>query len=329
MMTPDEKRAAFPYLKPTTLMLYGVTGSGKDYQIAVIAKDLFKRSGGKVVNGAAVGGLRTRMYLWDNGDTATTQPLINLGIIDLVDLRNVPHMFRAAQETAMGRMPEYSGQLTKKLHEKGKWVEGPNSDIGCFVFNGLTSISEGDFRDLRDADARGENVGGGGSMSFMVGSLDDGWGQEKMGSSNLAHYQVWNTNLRVLSDLWARLAMREHALVIVTAAEARTKGNLIGPMSQGEKCVERTPGLFNYTLHLTKESAKDKPIAFHLWLEQHSGIETAGATALVNPRWPHGTPPEFIQKQPKKLTPANLAEAIAILQSANVLATDAVAKELA
>lgn len=325
--TPVSTRPKLPYLEPTTILTYGITGSGKDYGIAQLAKDVFFASGGKVVDGQAVGGLKTRLYQFDSGDSNATVPLQKLGIIELIDCRNIPHAFIAAKSAAMGKVPKLKGTQNAKGWEQGTWVEDTRDDIGLFAFNGLTAISEADFSDLRDRDAAGENVGGNGSMSFVTGNAQDGWGTEKIGSSNIAHYNVWGTNMKDLTTMWGRLAVRRNALVLVTASEVSSKSGVRGPQSQGDKTIDRTPGLFNFTFHLTREYDKTAKVhKYKLWLDQHSDMSTGNMTALANPRWPEGFP---LEKRISVIEPADLPKALRYVQDATRIAIENVAKGLA
>ena len=175
--------------QPTTILNYGATGSGKTSGLSQLARYIFKATGGVIdKDGKTTGGLRTRLYLSDNGDTGPLQADIDLGLIDVIDVRALPHPFLWALKVAAGQVPDISGEDEKAGILKGAWKKVDNSNIGLFAFDSLTSIAERMFDDLSAKAALGINIGGEGAYNFVDGS--ESWGKITVGSSNRIHYNV-------------------------------------------------------------------------------------------------------------------------------------------
>lgn len=319
--------------KATTILNYGPTGSGKTSHLAELAKYLFKTSGGKIKDGKAIGGLRTRLYLSDSGSIAPLEPIVDVGILEVVDVRVLPHPFLWAMKAAAGLVPKITGTDAQTSALKGTWERVDNSHIGLFAYDSLTSIAERMFDDLSDKAAAGVDIGGEGAYKFTDG--DAVWGKVTIGASNRTHYNVAQRRISLFCDHITQLASRENALVYATCMEDRgesetSRATVIGPKTIGRAMTDQLPRMFGLTFHTTLEvTTAVKEPTHKMWLVSHQDRSAGNVIALANRRLPMIAPGEkTLDGLPVMLDPADIVKAIGISQQMLDAAKAALAKEM-
>lgn len=318
---------------PTTVLMYGGTGSGKSTSIGEIAKAVFRASGGKIKDGRVLGGLRTRLYASDNGGTDSLQHLIDVGMIEVVDVRLLPHPFLWALEAGKGNLPNVTGE-DKQGVAIGRWEKSDNSQIGVFAFDSFTSIAERMFSDLSAKAGMGISIGGEGAYNFVEGS--DAWGKITIGSSNRMHYNVVHQRIALMCDYLSALAQREGALVLATCTEDRgesetTRASLIGPKTIGKALTAELPRLFGLTLRLTLEpTPANKEPKHTCYLVSHPDKAAGNTMALANRRLSMIKPGDALFNElPAFIEPADVVKAIKISQDVMEKVKAALVKEFA
>ncbi len=303
--------------EPTTVLTYGPTGAGKSAQGGLLAQAIFKATG-----------LKTRLYLTDNGSEGPWQPFIRSGIVELIDLRTLPHAFLMAQEIAAGKVPRPGAVNPKTGFAAGKWEKVDNANIGLFVYDSLTSLAAKMLAGCADKAAVNVNIGGGGAANFTDGDIDWG-GAITLGSNNMTHYQSVHQHLdRVVNGL-AQLVITEQAMVYCTAGEERgesdtsNKGNMIGPQFVGKAYTSGAASKFGKTFHMSLETLAGKEPIHRLWTVTHPEKSAANMLAVANRRLP--MPPEglpvthpilkAIADLPVVIEPASVVKALTIIDN--------------
>lgn len=319
---PNEPRPNLPH-DPASILLYGDTDAGKTTQIGFWAKWLFKATGGKIVDGKAVGGLRTRLYACDKARWESLSALVELGIIEVKNCLEyrwptiwVPHI-------AQGEWLDLS---TKP---KPSWVKTGNEHIGCYAFDGLTGISDMFMEDMRDAAKAGKTIGGEAAMRYSV--KDDLTGESvETGLNNLGHFRVAQDNVRTFIGVANRLVDKGN-YVIFTATQRRgeedTRQVISGPEVAGKALTPELPRLVTYTFQLV--TIPKDPINEHqLFIESHLDRSAGGAKAMANARIPMSSPSSMPKDLKRMYSPADMVLAYQSILGARKQAKDELIREL-
>lgn len=305
-MTKSEKLSKHPF-EPWTLAIYGMTHSGKSSGAAQVARYIF-----------AHGGLKTRWYLLDDGDTpAEVDAGVQDSFIEVIDCRGVPHPFLGALKLARGYVPVLTGKVNEVSDiAAGAWVPAPLDDVGLVVIDSGSGLADDMFQDLSAKAALGINIGGEGAMNFKDGSPE--WGSIAIGSSNRAHYGVVQTRMQDMISRVKQLASSASVMVIMTFTEDRgetetTKVGVIGPKTKGGAQTPVLPGWFKFCYrYVTIPNAANIEPKHVLWTERH---RDGGVDALANRRFPvlDSTSP-LLKKYPPMIDPASIVTALLAYQ---------------
>lgn len=307
---------------PATFLLYGDTGVGKTLQAAMFAKWVCKQTGGKVVDGKIVGGLRARYYCSDNGGWRTIQPFIDAGIVEVVDCRQLPHPFLWSTRIATGLFPKVTG-VTAEGIPMGSWVAERTEEIGVYIFDSLTGTSELMMDDLATKAAEGIDVGGGGAYKFSSEGKDSrtSWGTETIGANNQSHYgAVQQRIIRQIGQM-NNLAQKTDSFVIATATARRDQNDamqkVMGPQVAGKALTAELPRLFTYTMHMVNEANTVGEPEHKLYFCSHKDITAGNAIGLANRRIPMINPKsEAMKRLPAFVSPADLVGAYELILKA-------------
>lgn len=294
---------------PATFLLYGDTSTGKTTNWGFFAKWLFKQTGGKLIGGKAEGGLRTRLYCSDNGGWRGVQPLVDVGIVEVVDCRVLPHAYLWMDRTARGMVPIITGEVNGVL--QGTW-KTQTEGIGLFVFDSITGTAEIGLDDLTNKAVQKINIGGDGSYTFQSGDKD--WGVETVGANNQSHYGAVQQRMTRMVGLLNSLSERTQSYVIATATARREQNDsrqtIMGPQVAGKALTPELPRLFTYTFHLVNLAAAVGEPEHKLFFVSHMDTTAGNATGLANRRLPLLSPRDAaIKSLPAFISPADMVEA--------------------
>lgn len=290
-----------PKLAPSskTILLYGVTGSGKTALIGEMAEWLYKTKK-----------LKTRLYTADLGGTETIRPHIELGLID------VQFMF--------GDNPWFwiDNAVKGRKWDGTKWIEGIDPQIGMYAYEGLTAFSDSVMSWMRAAATRNVNIGGGGSISFTAGAGADAI---KIGSNNMSHYMVAQGQVYEKSTLSQHLP----GIVLWTAGDSRNEdeanGATVGPQTAGKAQTSEVPRWFKYTFRVTQEVTLGQLTKHVLYTDAHIEMAAKGAKAIANARIPLAGQGIDI---PARIEPASLVRVLELLEERQTSAKDDLRKRL-
>lgn len=289
-------------LNKKTILLYGRTNSGKTAQLGALAEHIFSTTG-KI----------TRLATADKGGTKTIQPYLDLGIIEAIEMDDTdPFIF--LNNVARGRVRDANR----------KWVDGANGNIGMFAFESLRSFAEELMTNMAAKAALGVNIGGGANVSFSVA----GDGQSlKISGSNVAHYGV--AQQRMTDEVWASQRLNAEYILWTSSVskddDTVAVGKVLGPDVIGKALTVEVPRWFDLTFRLDVLPAKDgKPERHILYLGNHVDIGAGGAAGLGNIRLPLDSP--ALTKY--TIEPANIVEALRMINEGSSKATDAIRKRL-
>lgn len=277
----------------TSILLYGDSGTGKTAMIGEFAESEYVRTKGGV----------TRVYAADPGGYRTIQPYVNLGIVDIVDLRGRPYPWEWSDKIAKGMVPD----------AKGRWVldQERNSKVVAWAFEGATAICDTLLQDAAAKAKQNIQVGGQAAPRF----------QERQGEgTNDAGYVVTGNSPAHYGQVQSQITMSIHesfylpGTVIWTATARRAGDNdnptavVLGPQFGGGKLTSEAPRWFVLTFHAVVEPGNDtlktKP-KHKLMLEARTDVTTPGARGLGNSRLPlDAERPEKMVVEPASLVTA-------------------------
>jgi hypothetical protein len=313
-----ERPKGFP-----SFCIYGRSGSGKTPQIGLFAEEMFKESGGKVVDGQLVGGWRTRLYTADRGGYDTILPQIELGLIELIDLRGTAKPWVWMAKAVQGRVPETPGG--------SKWGRSPSlktysgDTVGCWAFEGLTEWGDALMQDMRDQAGKGVNIGG--QALSVIEQKDDEGEKFSFGGNNKAHYLMGQNRM---NDMISQ-SMRLPGFLIWTAIDLRTGDSdtarqVFGPdVGVGKAMTPKMPQKFTYTWRTVNVAKKEEAPRYQLWLVTHQDPLTPAVTCVCNARYPKDAPEEA---KVQFVEPANMAEGYRLVKRAREGAKQAILNRL-
>lgn len=282
-----------------TILLFGHTGAGKTAQIGELAEYIFKTQGKK-----------TQLASADRGGWATIQPYVNLGIVRVTPLIGDPFVW--LNHVVQGH-----------TYENGKWNTTINPEVGLWAFEGMTSICDAWMSWMADASSKGVNIGGGGSFNFKVG---EGVDQLKIGSNNMAHYSV------AQSQVFEKSTQSQYlpGTVLWTAGDKRGEddaiGGVVGPQTAGKAQAGEVPRWFKYTFRIATEVSVGQEPKHVLYLDGHVEVSAKMAKGIANARVPLAG--GDVVKVPSKLEPASLVKALDLIRQRGVSAEDEIARRL-
>jgi hypothetical protein len=303
--------------------IYGRSGSGKTPQIGIFAQQLFQESGGKVVDGKCVGGLRTRLYTADRGGYDTILSEIELGLIELVDMRGFEKPWVWMAKAIQGRKP-LPGE-TKKWGLKPDLKDAEGNVIGAWAFEGLTEWGEALLADMRDQAGDGVNIGGG--AQAIIESKDDEGEDFSYAGNNKAHYLMGQNKM---NDMISQ-SMRLPGYLIWTAIDLRSSEpdsarQVFGPdVGVGKAMTPKIPQKFTYTWRTVNVAKKGEDSRYLLYLVTHQDPIVPAITCLCNARYPKDAP-EAMKVQ--YIEPANVAKAYVAVKQARESAKQAILDRL-
>ena len=308
---PEARRGGFP-----SFCIYGRSGSGKTPQIGIFAEKLFRESGG-VINddGTLSGGLRTRLYTADRGGYDTIMTEIEMGLIDLVDLRgyNKPWVWMA--KAIQGRMPEADNP--KKWTRQPALKDAEGNIIGCWAFEGLTEWGDALMRDMREQAVAGVNIGGG--AQALIEQKDEDGEKFDYAGNNKAHYLMGQNRM---NDMISQ-SMRLPGYLIWTAIDLRSSEpdsarQVFGPdVGVGKAMTPKVPQKFTYTWRTVNVAKKGEPSRHSLYLVTHQDPTVPAITCLCNARYPKDAPENL---KVHTVEPADMAKAYTLVKEAHASA---------
>lgn len=264
-----------------SIMLLSDSGEGKTYQLGELAKWWFRRTGGSFnakTGQLSAEGERTTLYSGDLGGWSTVAPIIKLGIIQLVDLTQLPMPFVWLDKISAGLVPLTQGGVNT-------WVP-PAPMYTHNAYDSMSSMSKLVMLDLAAQTAKGANIGGGASYKFTQGTGAD---MLTIASNNQTHYGMAQN--RILKAI-AESQLSTNGLVTWTARIRRSDEEgmaaIIGPDIAGKAMIGELPGWFTYTFHLAQEVMLGQPNKHVLYFEDHIDKSAPTSKALANGRIPAG-----------------------------------------
>lgn len=301
-----------------SFQIFGDSGDGKTALIGEFAKWVFKESGGKIdpATRKPVGGKRTRIYSADSGGWQTVQPLVDLGIIEVVPMLLMPNAFAWIDKVAKGMVPEKKIVNGKEIIT---WVQRLDG-IGCIAHEGITAYSDCLMHNMADKAAAGVNIGGDGAFNFADGD-------RIIGSNNRGHYMQAQTTVAraVATSQW----MLPPDLYVIWTAMARrgedeNTSSVLGPQAAGKALTHDLPRWFVYTMRVSAEPQEDGTVKHRLYLDDHKDKMLKGAKGLGNSR----IPLDAKVKLPSVIEPASLVKAYELIKQATSSATESLIEEL-
>lgn len=283
-----------------TICMYARSRGGKTSQLGELAEFIRVQTGKKSL-----------VYSIDKGGIGPLIPLMDLGIVDLVEQENTdPWIFMNKAATA-------------HVREGGKWVKAALADYGMIAYESLTGFSDAFMNDLALKAANGVNIGGAANVGFNV----SGDGETiKVGGNNMGHYNVVQN--RILSELWVS-QKNDVPYIVWTASASRdddpnASGKVIGPAIAGKAMTAELLRHFDLTFRLDcLPAAQGKPERHILYLGNSVDLAAGNAVSLGNTRVPMGA-----KDLPSTIEPASLVKALALIEGAEAEAKEAIKKRL-
>lgn len=288
-------------LRKRTILMYARSRGGKTSQLAELAEHV------KVTTGR-----KSLIYSIDRGGIGPMVPLIELGIIDLVEQENTdPWIFMNKVSTGQVR------------DAQGKWSKADLSTYGMIGNESLTGFSDAFMNDLAAKSAQGVNIGGAANVGFSV----SGDGEAiKIGGNNMGHYNVVQN--RILDEVW-RSQKLDVPFLVWTASASRdddpnASGKVIGPAIAGKAMTAEMLRHFDLTFRLDcLPAAQGKPERHILYLGNSVDLAAGNAVSLGNTRVPMGA-----KELPSSIEPASIVKALSLIDAASAEAKAIIQKRL-
>lgn len=255
-------------MKPTTMLLYGATGSSKTTQLRFIAElvwRLFKR--------------QTRLVSADSGwepmgDLVQRVGKLDLPVAEPIDLRKFKRPGSVLMALAHGHW--LTLEKEKLVFEKAPKLD----EIGCYMFEGLDSFAELYMTDLVQ---QGRYI-----SNDIPAKFDEVVELENNQSLKVTHAAPGRTHyLRtqkfILEEFVPIASGLQVPLVVFTAHESRGEDDVtskaaVGPAVVGKALVKRTSEKFGHAIHLDPLSESGKPLAYRAFFQPHPDNEVRGLT---------------------------------------------------
>jgi hypothetical protein len=289
--------------------MYGRSRAGKTQLIAELAEHI------KVTTG-----LKSLVYSIDKGGIGPMVPLIELGVIDLVEQGDTnPWIFMNKVSTGHVR------------NEKGEWIKADLTQYGMVGNESMTGFSDAFMNDLAAQAAAGVNIGGSGNVSFTVNGAS-GEGSLKIGANNMSHYNVVQN--RILDEVWRSQRLQVPYLVWTASAsrdeDPNSTGKVIGPAIAGKALTAEMLRHFDLTFRIDCAPAgQGKPEKHTLFLGNSVDIAAGNAVGLGNTRVPLVLGPDGKAKElPPSIEPASLVKALNLIEAAEKEAKEIIRKRL-
>lgn len=280
-----------------SVLLYGDSGDGKTTQIGVLAEWLMKEHQ-----------LRTRLYNADGGGWPSIQPLVDAGLIEVIQCHRRTKPWVWVDAASKGKVLAADGET---------WVldEQRNALFGLYAFDGLTGFGEALMANMRDVNEPA--VGGGLGMIVKQGDLT--WGTNTQAHYGLAQGALVDAVGHSQSlpgiSLWTAMAKR--------AGDADTLATVLGPQMPGKALTSDSPRWFQYTFRINHLTEQGKSM-HRLYWDDYNDPTAPGAKCLGNSRLPLG-----ITLDKNYVEPANIAEAIRLIDEARAKVAGEKSKEWA
>lgn len=283
--------------------MYGRSRSGKTAQLGEFAEWLKLTTGKKsLVNSI------------DRGGIGPIEPLIALGVIDLVEqLDTNPWIFM--NKIATGQVRD----------SNGKWVKADLSQYAMIANESMTGFSDAFMIDLATQAAAGTNIGGAANVSFAISGDDT---TLKVGGNNMGHYNVVQN--RILDEV-LRSQRLDVPYLVWTASASRdddpnASGKVIGPAIAGKAMTAEMLRHFDLTFRLDCTPAGAGKKEEHiLYMGNSIDLAAGNAVSLGNTRVPMGATTEI----PASIKPASIVKALELIDKASIEATEGLRKRLA
>lgn len=277
-----------------TVLLYGRTRSGKSTQIGELAEHVYKTEG-KI----------TRIYTADRGGVDPVRPLVDLGIIEVVE--------QGESDAWIFLNKAVRGYVRGA---DGKWVKGDNSKVGMFAFESMTAFADALMASMAKKAGEGTNIGGGANVSFTVAGDGESL---KISGSNMAMYGICQA--RITDEVWESQKL-DASYVLWTASASKDEdqtagGKVIGPAVVGKALTSEVPRWFNLSFRIDALPAQQgKPERHILYLGNSVDLAAGNATGLGNTRTPLDSTP-----LPTSIEPASLVKALSLIDGSYEEAT--------
>lgn len=281
-------------MEGSSIALYGDTGSGKTTQLGVHAKALYKKKGKK-----------TRLYAADMGGFGSIQPLVTVGVIDVVPL-----------------LPTDDPWIWINNSAEGKGLNGEElnpDEIGCLAYDSATSNGEALLTNCANAPFQ---IGSQKTQKFTV---NRGANTLQVGMTNENHFGVVQGFM--LNMIWKSTWLTKRGPdVIWTFSILRGEGPdqipVLGPKLAGKALTAAIPKWFNYTFMLTSIPELDKAPRHVLYLQEQPN--EFGSVSFGNLRFPL----DAVTEAPISIEPADIEKALEAVGVANEEAESALREEL-
>lgn len=290
-------------MRKRTILLYGRSRAGKTQLIAEFAQHLKMTTG-----------LKTLLYYIDKGGLGPIMPLIELGIVDLVEqLDTDPWIFMNKAST---------GQMRD---EKGKWVKADLTKYALVANESMTGFSDAFMNSLAQKAADGVNIGGAASTSFSVSGDET---TMKIGGNNMGHYNVVQN--RILDEVWRSQKINVPNILWTASAsrddDTNSSAKVIGPAIAGKALTAEMLRQFDLTFRVDcSPSGNGKPEKHTIFLGNSLDIAAGNAVSLGNTRTPMAP---GVKELPPSIEPASLVKALELIDTAGKEALEAIRKQV-
>jgi hypothetical protein len=280
-------------MSPTTILLYGTTGSGKSASIGKLAEEVYITTG-----------KLTRVCTADFGGTDVMSPYIDLGMVQVESLgTSNPWIWLNRVVRGYTRGPD----------AKKPWVldQKANEQVGLFAFESSHSIAQLLKMNMEQEAGNGVNIGGDVNTSFQVAGDGESF---KVGTTK-GYQKFALPQMEVIKAMYESFKLPAQ-YVIWTAGVSKdeddiTVSKIVGPDVIGKALTGTLPKDFNYCFRIAAIPAQNgKPERHILYVAPHVDQQAGNATALGNSR----RPLDADELKSVEIEPADLVRALKMVR---------------
>jgi hypothetical protein len=215
-----------------SLLVYGISGSGKTTQVQELSKYVYKKTGKK-----------TRLVSMSGGGWTSIMPAVSAGLVDPCYIRSRDKAVETLQRFSMGWWPIDVEDPTSPLAPPEKQQNW--KDVGAIAYDGITEGCEWLMSYMVGNEAAGKM-----KISQLSANFKDG--ETNFGTPSLAHYG--NVQSRIADFVGFSKAIRD-VYIMWTALELKATDDnsrlpLYGPDISGKAKTAIAGAWFDNTLHL-------------------------------------------------------------------------------
>jgi hypothetical protein len=247
--------------EPRTTLLYGETGSTKTTQLALLALDIYQKTG-----------KTSRLVQCDGGGSKQFDDLglIEAGIVDRFVMPATEHKIANLFRLSKGYWPKLKNDRWSLNHTE-EYMTTPDefSKLGAYIFDSITGMGEMLTEHVSEPS---RNIG----FKLGTNNTEDGY---TFGTLDKGHFNIIQKELRKAFEFGFNSLPVDYFLASarVSKGESNNRTSTYGPATAGNAITSDVPSWFNDCYYLETKLITDGDDIYSAkvaWFEQHLDSHT-------------------------------------------------------